>query len=224
MHPAGHCATMSGMSVATYLIELDGALTGSGRLRRDLLREVADHLEDATDAYRRAGYDATEAQARAVADFGPVDEVAPGFQTTLAVGSARRTALLLLVVLGAQPFLWDGGLDLAMSSHAHAPAHSWLYAALDAAVEIGGFVALLGAVAIVAMTAIGQRWVRLGRRVARIAGWYALVSAAAVQLIGIGMLSMTNSVTLQLAALTVALMVLPLTGVGISARRTLAAG
>lgn len=220
MRGDGRVATMDGVSVATYLSDLDRALTGNPRLRRDLLREAADHLDDATDAYLRAGYDAADAAAQAVADFGSVDEVAPGYQTTLAVGSARRTALLLLGVLGAQPFLWDGGLDIAAASHAHAP-DSRVYATLDAVVEVGGFVGLAGAVAIVVLTAIGQRWLRLGRRAARIAGWYALVTAVAVQLVGVSLLAMTQSLSLQLAGLAIALMVAPLCAVGLSARRTL---
>jgi hypothetical protein len=221
MRAADRVATMDDVSVAAYLSDLDRALTGNPRLRRDLLREAADHLDDATDAYLRAGYAAADAEARAVADFGSVDEVAPGYQTTLAVGSARRTALLLLGVLAAQPFLWDGGLDIAAASHAQAP-DNWVYATLDGVVEIGGFVGLLGAVAIVVLTAIGQRWLPLGRRAARIAGWYALATAVAVQLVGVGMVAMTQSLDLRLVVLAIALMVAPLCGVGVSARRTLA--
>jgi hypothetical protein len=86
-----------------YLAALDRSLGGPSRVRRGLLREVGDHLEDATDAYRGAGYEQPEAERRAVADFGTIDQVLPGFRVTVAVASARRTALLLLVALGIQP-------------------------------------------------------------------------------------------------------------------------
>ena len=89
-------ATMAPMGVAGYLAELDAALVGPRRVRRDLVREAGDHLEDATDAYRRAGRDSSEAERLAVRDFGTLDEIAPAFQTTLAVAASRRTAWLLL--------------------------------------------------------------------------------------------------------------------------------
>ena len=80
-------AMMGGMSVAEpYVAALDSALNGPRRVRRGLVTEARDHLKDATDAYRRAGYETVEAERLAVADFGELDEVVPAFQTTLAVG------------------------------------------------------------------------------------------------------------------------------------------
>ena len=85
-------AMMGDMSVAEpYVAALDSALDGPRRVRRGLVTEARDHLDDATDAYRRAGYETVEAERLAVADFGELDEVVPAFQTTLAVAASRRT-------------------------------------------------------------------------------------------------------------------------------------
>jgi hypothetical protein len=208
-------------ATSSYVAALDAALAGPRRAKRGMLREVSDHLEDAVAAYRRAGQDDTEAEQRAVADFGTVPEVAPGFQTTLALASARRTALMLLAGLSIQPFLWDGGIKLGERAHTTSP-DTPLFHVLDSVVEIGGMLGLLGAVATVALTAIGQRWLRVGRRSAQVAAWYALVSAVLVPVIGIAMLVLTSDATATLLLLAAVFMVAPLTAAGISARRTLA--
>ena len=108
MRTEPNAVTMAAMGVAGYLAELDAALVGPARVRRDLVREAGDHLEDATEAYQRAGRDAGEAEHLALRDFGTLDEIVPAFQTTLAVAAARRTAWLLLGILAIQPFLWTG--------------------------------------------------------------------------------------------------------------------
>lgn len=226
MRPAGAPATMVTMSVPTsvptYLGDLGSAVGGPARLRRDLLQEAADHLDDAVDAYQRAGYDRVEAEERAVADFGTVEQVAPGFRATVAVASARRTALILVAALAIQPFLWDSGLELAASGHAARP-DGWLYAALDVLVEVGGLAGLVGAVATLAVTGIGRRWLPVGRRSAQAAAWYALSSSVAIPVIGVAMLALSGGLTLHLVGLLTLLMVLPLACAGLSARRTLAA-
>jgi hypothetical protein len=208
-------------ATSSYVAALDAALTGPRRAKRGMLREVSDHLEDAVAAYRRAGQDYTEAEQRAVADFGTVAQVAPGFQTTLALASARRTALMLLAALSIQPFLWDAGINLGERAHATSP-DTLLYRVLDSVVEVGGTLGLLGAVVTVALTAIGQRWLRVGRRSAQIAAWYALAAAVLVPAVGIAMLLLTSDATATLLLLAAVFMVAPLTAAGISARRTLA--
>ena len=79
--------TMGGMADPrpAYLARLDAALVGPARTRRSLVREAADHLDDATAALVAAGWTEDDAARRAVEEFGPVAEVAAAFQTTLAV-------------------------------------------------------------------------------------------------------------------------------------------
>lgn len=203
-----------------YVARLDAALVGPGRTRRSLVREARDHLDDATDALVRAGYDERSAAARACADFGAVHEVAASFQTTLAVAASRRTAWLLLVVLGYQPFLWDSGLDLA---EGNGSADGWLVPLLDEVIEVGGALVLLGAVVTLVATGIGNRWWPIGRTTARLAGRFALAASAFVPLTCVVMTVAAGGAALDFWALVLGLMVLPLGGVAVSARRTLAA-
>ncbi|WP_460714270.1 permease prefix domain 1-containing protein [Nocardioides dilutus] len=205
-----------------YLARLDAALVGPGRTRRSLVQEAADHLDDATEALVRAGHDEDAAARRAVEDFGTVAEVAASFQTTLAVAASRRTAWLLLVVLGFQPFLWDSGLDLASDTQAERPDF-WLVGVLDEVIEIGGGLTLLGAALALVATGIGNRWWSAGRFTARLTGRVALAAAVFVPLTCVVMTLAAGGWTLGFWALVLGLVVLPLGAVAGSARRTLAA-
>ena len=163
MRQAANSTMIEPMTVAPYLAELDAALAGPRRVRRDLLQEASDHLDDATDAYLRGGYSRAEAERQAVTDFGTIDEVAPAFQTTLAVAASRRTAWILLGVLMVQPFAWDGPL----SNHAE-PPDGLLFAILDKGVEYVGGAMIAAAVLLVIATGIGNRWFHAGRGIARL--------------------------------------------------------
>lgn len=65
-----------------------------------MLTEVREALTDAVDACRDAGLSTPEAEERAVAEFGPIPPLAEEFQELLAAARGRRTAWLLLVVIG----------------------------------------------------------------------------------------------------------------------------
>ncbi|WP_435769613.1 permease prefix domain 1-containing protein [Nocardioides sp. SYSU DS0651] len=206
--------------MASYLERLRPQLLGPRRLRRDLLREIADHLEDATEAYRRAGYDDLEAGALAVADFGTVEEVVPHLRTTLAMAASRRTSLMLLLALGPQAFLWDAGLGLGGGAHREA-ATGAVYRALDIAIECGGALCLLGALIAVLATGVGNRWSAAGRGIARSTAWLGLAAATLIPGTGVAMLLLSGGGTLAFWALVVMLMGLPMLGVATLARRTL---
>ena len=60
-----------------------------------LLLEARAGLQDAAEAYRRAGLSEQEAAERAVADFGDPDELSADYAAQVQAGSVRRTALLL---------------------------------------------------------------------------------------------------------------------------------
>lgn len=207
---------------AAYLDRLGARLVGPRRARRDLLQEVADHLEDATDAYRAAGYDVADAAALARRDLGTVDELVPAFQETLAVAASRRTAWILLGALVLQPFLWDNGVDLAAASHVKSPDEP-VFRLLDLAVEAGGFVVIVGAVLALAATGVGHRWFRIGRPVARATAVFALAAGPAVVLVGVAMTAMSAGPRWSLWLLVLAFLVVPFGVAGVSARRTLAA-
>lgn len=205
-----------------YLARLDAALVGPGRTRRSLLREAADHLDDATEALVATGYDEQSAARRAVTDFGPVPDIAASFQTTLAVAASRRTAWLLLLVLGYQPLLWDSGLNLA-SNTADPRSGTWVFHLLDDTIEAGNWIILVGALLLLLATGIGNRWWFNGRATARFTGAFALAATTFVPLTSVAMIVTAGGADAGLWMLALTLVVLPLAGVAVSARRTLAA-
>jgi hypothetical protein len=79
---------------------------GPARLRRDLLAELRDGLEDAAAAHEEAGLDVGPARARAVADFGSAAEVGAACQEELTAVQARRTSLTVCLVAPAVQQLW----------------------------------------------------------------------------------------------------------------------
>jgi hypothetical protein len=208
--------------VANYLQRLDAALVGPRHVRRDLLAEARDHLEDATAAYVTAGKAPYEAASLAVRDFGTVEQIAPAYQATLAVAASRRTALLMLVVLGVQPFLWDEGLSLASSAHVSDP-DLWILGALDWTIELSGLFALVGTVLALLATGVGSRWLRSGRQTARITGIFGLICTVTVPVLGVSMLGLTGGLANPVLCMQALLfLLLPLAAVAYSARRTLA--
>ena len=209
-------------AVDVYLADLRAAIPGPSWTRRDLLREAGDHLEDATDAYTAAGYTPTEAEALALRDFGSVDDIAPGFRDTVAIGAARRTAVLLVLVMLPQAFLWDGGIELGASAHSAAP-DSGLFHVLDIVIGYVGTAGAIGALVALAVTAIGQRWLRIGRRAARLTAAWSLATAMIVPIIGFTMLALAGGLTVFLALSALAFMAAPFALVALSAQRTLAA-
>ncbi|GAB3946135.1 hypothetical protein GCM10027614_39150 [Micromonospora vulcania] len=78
--------------VEDHLRELAARLQGPTRLKSDLLTEARHGLLDTVEAYRERGVPATEAQRRAVAEFGSLAQLLPSWQAELAVGAARALA------------------------------------------------------------------------------------------------------------------------------------
>jgi hypothetical protein len=210
-------ASMEDMTTATYVRHLDAALVGPRRVKRDLLREVGDHLEDATESYRAAGYDTDSAQGMAVADFGTVEEIAPSFQTTLAVASSRLTAWLLFAALAIQPFIWDGPLGPN-----HPDPDGAVYAILNTLVEVGGGLMIVTSLVLLAATGIGNRWFAAGRRVARFTSITALMAAVFITVSGLSMMLLSSGGTEPILwILFAAFLLVPMSMAGASARRTL---
>lgn len=213
--PSG--GTLEPVSTAeAYVAALDEALVGPARVRRDLVREARDHLEDASGALHRAGYDRAAAERRAVADFGSLDEVVPAFQTTLAVASSRRTAWMLFAVLAVQPFLWDGPLG-PDEPNPDGP----LYALLDVGVEYGGGLMILVSLGLILATGLGNRWFAFGRRIARTAAVATIAAAGSLGLTGIAMVLLSGGTRLAPWLVLAGCLLAPLAATAASARRTL---
>ncbi|MCG5435362.1 permease prefix domain 1-containing protein [Micromonospora foliorum] len=98
--------------VDEHLRELAARLQGPARLKSDLLTEARHGLLDAVEAYRESGLPATEAQRRAVVEFGSPAQVLPSWQAELAVGALRGLSLRMLAVAGvgvaAGDLTWRG--------------------------------------------------------------------------------------------------------------------
>jgi hypothetical protein len=93
--------------VRAHVAELDRMLRGPGAMKRSMIAEVRDGLEDAVAGYAEGGLDPQGAATAAVRDFGSVHEVAPLLQEELTARQGRRTAQLLVVVFPAMLIAWD---------------------------------------------------------------------------------------------------------------------
>lgn len=94
-------------AIAVTVAELNRRLHGPRRLRMDMVREVRDALCDAEEAYLAAGMTTDDAQARAVADFGDLDEITAEYQLELAARQARRSAVSIVLAFPMMLLLWD---------------------------------------------------------------------------------------------------------------------
>lgn len=162
--------------IETYLAALDAALRGPHDAKRELLAEARDHLLDAAEAHEARGADRGSAERRAVAEFGSLAQVAPGFQVELGMAQARRTALLVIGSLMVQPVVWGvawEALGGATEPRLPGEAVEWLGAGTVAAAFL-----------LVAAVGIGVR--RLGARqeLVRAAGIFGLAIATAFTLLG----------------------------------------
>ena len=212
-------ATLEPVSTAeAYVAALDQSLVGPRRVRRGLVQEARDHLDDASTSLSDAGYDRAEAERIAVADFGSLDQIVPAFQTTLAVAASRRTAWMLFVALSIQPFLWDGPLG-----HDDRPApDGLLFAILDHLVEWGGGAMILASVAMLAATGVGNRWFAAGRGVARLGAVTTIVCAASIKVIALGMVLLSGASQPRAWLMLLVFILVPFSAAATQARRTLA--
>ncbi|MDG4822786.1 permease prefix domain 1-containing protein [Asanoa sp. WMMD1127] len=98
--------------VDQHIHRLDRALSGPSAVKRRMLTEARDGLDDAVRDLCDAGEPRVVAQRRAVAEFGSVDEVAPAFQAELAASAARVFGLRVVAVFGVSAFcsdlMWQG--------------------------------------------------------------------------------------------------------------------
>jgi HAAS len=105
-HSLNHnTAAQSGAPIAEYLDELSARLLGPRRRRAQILAELRDGLNQATEEHLAAGMSAQQAQTAAVAQFGSPPAVADAFAGELATAYARRT-LALYVLTGPLVGIW----------------------------------------------------------------------------------------------------------------------
>ncbi|MDH2429576.1 permease prefix domain 1-containing protein [Sphaerisporangium sp. TRM90804] len=90
-----------------YVSTLAHALHGPARVRRDMLAEARDSLSDAAEAHLAEGLEPAAAERRAVAEFGTVGEIAPGYQEELTVQQGRRTAATVFIAVPLMTAMWS---------------------------------------------------------------------------------------------------------------------
>ncbi|MEV0719532.1 permease prefix domain 1-containing protein [Asanoa sp. NPDC050611] len=98
--------------VDQHIQRLDRALSGPPALKRRMLTEARDGLDDAVRDLCDAGQPPAAAARQAVDEFGAVDEVAPAFQAELAASAARVVGLRVLAVFAVSAIcsdlMWQG--------------------------------------------------------------------------------------------------------------------
>jgi HAAS domain-containing protein len=193
--------------IEAYLSELDATLRGPRRTKADLLAEARDHLLDAAEAYEDSGLARPAAERAATADFGTLEEVAPAYQAELGWTQGRRTALTVLFVFAAQPFLWDYAVPWVTG------APSGVNAAADEVVEgLGGVTILLALLTVLAH--------RFGMRHPSVRVTGVATVAVCVLFIALGTVLAVQSGTNPLW--TMAFVTVPMGWTAIAARRCLA--
>ncbi|MEU4196646.1 permease prefix domain 1-containing protein [Kribbella sp. NPDC026611] len=205
--------------VDVYLAALRKALRGPHRRKADLLAEARDHLTDATEALEAEGLSRYDAELEAVADFGELDDVVPGYRAELAVSQGRRTAMLLLLALIIQPIVWAQGV---WSWNQDASGETALNAFLQDFVRSVGMVVIAGAVLAVIAAGAGMRYPVVRDHVGRVTGLFALTGSILIGLIGI-LMTVSNGHLPSLLDISVAggFVVLPLSFVSLQAARCL---
>jgi hypothetical protein len=205
--------------VDEYLAALRKSLTGPRRRRADLLAEARDHLTDATEAFEADGLGRYDAEREAVADFGDLAEVVPGYRAELAISQSRRTAMLLFLALIIQPIVWQEG---AWSWNQDPAAAGALNDFLQSFVRTVGMLAIAGAVLAVIGAGIGLRHPVVRDHLSRVTAFFALASAVVISLIGVLMATTSGRPVGALdLAVVGSFVVLPLAFVALQAGRCL---
>ncbi|MEU8223384.1 permease prefix domain 1-containing protein [Kribbella sp. NPDC048915] len=187
------------MPIDEYLAALSKELRGPRRRKADLLAEARDHLTDAAEAFEADGLDRHAAEQHAVADFGAVEDVAPGYRADLAVSQSRRTAILLFAALIIQPIVWRQG---AWSWNSGPDDPSALNDGLQLLVRYVGTLAIAGAVLAVVAAGVGMRYPVVREHVTRVTTIFALTNASVIGAISLVM-GLTSPYPNVLLAVTV---------------------
>ncbi|MFG2047197.1 permease prefix domain 1-containing protein [Micromonospora sp. NPDC048935] len=168
--------------VDEHLQELAARLQGPARLKTDLLTEARHGLLDAVEAYQERGVPPTEAQRRAVVEFGSPAQLLPSWQAELAVGALRGLSLRMLAVAGVG--MAAGDLTWRGASWSDGPRPPAGYVLLSQSVDWIWIGTLLVAVAGLLVVTASARSPRPGLAVAQRA-----VGAGLTGLLALGMVA-----------------------------------
>jgi hypothetical protein len=211
--------------IDAYVRSLGRSLRGPVRAKADLLAEARDGLVDAAESYERQGLGREAAERRAVAEFGPVPEVAAAYQVELGIGQARRTALAVLLVMAAQPVVWN--YAWRSLPHGRVDAVGGLFAFASQAVEWLGGLAVVGALLVVGACGVGLRLADLGRRLPMLGAVFGLSVSGVFAVLGVVLTLLSPAAEARSVGSatglpwTVAFLMVPLAGVAVLAGRCL---
>ncbi|MET9340716.1 MULTISPECIES: permease prefix domain 1-containing protein [unclassified Nonomuraea] len=156
------------MLIDDYVAALHRALAGPSGAKRDLVLEARDSLVDTAEAYEAGGLARPEAERLAVAEFGELREVAPGYQRELTATAGRRLGALLFVSVPLTTLMWSlvwAFFPVHAADWANRPA--WFLTVARTLDVFHLATGVLGGLALLALTR-GARWVRGPERVTRI--------------------------------------------------------
>jgi hypothetical protein len=206
--------------VDAYIVGLGRALSGPRRKKADLLAEARDGLEDATEALEADGLTRWEAERQAVADFGELAEVVPGYRAELGYAQGRRTAVLLCVVMLAQPVIWHEG---SWPWNQHEDGSEPVTVFLNQLVELAGVLSIIGAALAIVACGAGIRFPAVRDRATRVTGIFTLLSCALVGVTAVcmGLWGPPSSTCLGNMVWVTSFVLAPLGLVSFSARRCL---
>jgi hypothetical protein len=105
--------------IERYIAELSVRLPGPRRWRVAVLDEMRDSLLEGIHAHSDTEHDPAVAAVHAIADHGPVAQVAGAYAPELAVAWTRRASLLALAVVPAMAIVWNVALRVGPPSHWH---------------------------------------------------------------------------------------------------------
>jgi hypothetical protein len=165
------------MLIDDYVAELGRTLAGPPGPKRDMVVEARDSLADTADALEAEGLARMEAERLAVREFGPVAEIAPGYQRELTAASGRRLGILLLITVPMTVVVWSviwRFYPTDLTSWGHRPGWYSPVSRLLDILQLG--TGLYGGLSVFALSR-GTRWIRRPQLVTRLLGilvWFML--------------------------------------------------
>jgi hypothetical protein len=90
-----------------YLTGLSRTLEGPRGPKLDMVTEARDSLLDTAEALEGEGLNRAEAERVAVEEFGPISEIAPGYQESLSISAGRRLACLFFLSVPLVSLMWN---------------------------------------------------------------------------------------------------------------------
>ncbi|NUW34058.1 hypothetical protein HTZ77_21855 [Nonomuraea sp. SMC257] len=164
------------MLIDDYVADLSRALAGPARPKRDLVVEARDSLADAADALEADGLDRAEAERLAVAEFGEVTEIAPGFQDELTAAAGRRLAALLFLSLPVSVLIWSAVWRLYPTAGTPWEDRPVWYGVVSRTLDyVQAGAGVYGGIALLALGR-GARWIRRPRTVTRSLGMTVMIA------------------------------------------------